>query len=86
MAPRSPKHFLATDGFPLVFDNVNEPIKGNEPKLYWHLWNLDDTYPHTPWLAAEWISSDEPINVKTYRVIRDLVDLWRSLLGPRRLR
>ena len=39
--------------------DIVEPTKGNEPKLVWELWNLDDTYHHTLTLSCAWVSQEE---------------------------
>jgi len=78
--PRSPGHYVAADDMAIVLSQVNEKIKGNLPLLRWELWNIDDTYPHTLWLGAEWISEDEPLSLKTYKATQALVDLWRAVL------
>jgi len=65
----------------IVMQNVYETIKGNRPVLDWVLWNVDDTYPHTLWLGAEWISEDEPIALKTYRLTKDMVSILRAMFG-----
>jgi len=78
--PRSAGNCVAADDMAIVLSQVNEPIKGNLPFLRWELWNVDDTYPHTLWLGAEWISEDEPLSLKTYRATQALVDLWRAIL------
>lgn len=79
VAPRSPKFYLAGEDMPIVLDNVNESINENVPELKWVVWNVDDTYPHTLWLLAEWISEDEPVAMKSYRLLKDLVALMRAL-------
>jgi len=78
--PRSPGHYVAADDMAIVLSQVNEPIKGNLPFLSWECWNVDDTYPHTLWLGAEWSSEDEPLSLKTYKATQALVDLWRAIL------
>lgn len=79
IAPRSPKKYLAGEDMPIVLDQINELITENIPVLKWILWNVDETYSHTPWLIAEWISEDEPIAMKSYRMLKDLVALMRAL-------
>lgn len=81
IAPRSAKHFLAGEGFVCDMRNVWEPIKEDLPVLNWTLWNTDDTFPHTPWIDAEWISSDEPYALMTYRVVYELVNILKKVLG-----
>lgn len=75
VAPRSAAHYLAGDNLAIVLDQMDESIKENLPELNWELWNIDDTYSHTLWLLAEWISEDEPYAMKTYRVTRNLASI-----------
>lgn len=79
VAPKTITNYLAGDDMPIVLDNLDVSIKGNLPELNWELWNVDETYPHTLWLLAEWISEDEPLSMKTYRLTKDLVAVLRAM-------
>jgi hypothetical protein len=81
IAPRSAKHYIAADAQLIPLRMINELISDNLPVLNWWVWNLDDTYDHTIWMLALWQGMDEPVDLMTYRELKDLVDLWKKLIG-----
>jgi hypothetical protein len=83
IAPRSGKAFLAGEGFIADIRGAFEPITGNLPVLKWVLWNEDITWPHTPWMDANWISEDEPYERTTSRTMVEFAANMNRLLGLR---
>lgn len=81
VAPRTPAHYLAGNGMAITLDNVNEFITENIPVLTWEVWNVDDTYPHTPWMLAEWISEEEPVEHRIYAILKKLLKYWEDRIG-----
>ena len=60
IAPRSSGGYITGNGFPVDSGPMEEPTKGNIPKLVWELWNLDETYNHEWIMSCTWIESDRP--------------------------
>lgn len=83
IAPRSKSNYIAMDGDMIVLRELNEPIRDDLPVLNWEVWNEDQTYGHTIWLAAEWISADEPHEKRAADLLADFVGLMKRLLGAR---
>lgn len=81
IAPRSPAGFLTSDGHMIVIEDMEENITENRPMLTWELWNLDEMYPHTPWMSAEWVGVDEPYNKTMARTLADFVSLMKRMIG-----
>lgn len=81
VAPRSPGSYLAGEDGAIVLEQMNEFISENRPILDWQLWNVDETYPHTLWMLAEWISEDEPVEERIYVTLKNLLELWQRRLG-----
>jgi len=81
IAPRSSKNYLAGEGFVCDIRDARETISEDLPVLNWELWNLDDTYNHTPWIDAEWTSEYEPYEKKIHQSIHDFVTDLRRLIG-----
>ena len=59
LLPRSKAGYITSNGTAIDTGDIVEPTKGNEPKLVWELWNLDDTYHHTLTLSCAWVSEEE---------------------------
>jgi len=81
IAPRSPSNYHAGDGMAIPLTEINEPIRDDMPVLNWFVWNLDDTYPHTLWMSAEWTSEDEPYEKATVGLMRDFINIMKRLIG-----
>lgn len=79
IAPRNPSNYLAADDMPIIIRDLNERITGNRPVLNWFLWNVDETYGHTLWMSAEWISEDALLSKKTFLSIQDIADRLKRL-------
>lgn len=80
IAPRSPGNFVAGEDMPIELRNINERAVEDIPVLNWYCWNLDDTYEHTIWLAAQWMSEDAPYEKKTYSAVRELSRIFRTVM------
>ena len=59
IVPRSAGRFVTGEDVLIPVTNMTENISENIPELTWELWNEDDTYDHTLWLNAEWITAEE---------------------------
>lgn len=81
IAPRAPGHYLTSNGHMIILEDMEENITENRSVLVWELWNLDETWPHTPWMTAEWVGVDEPYAKTTAMSIRDLVKYLRGIFG-----
>lgn len=81
--PRSASNYIAADGMAVEADELDEPIREDLPVLNWEVWNEDQTYGHTIWLAAEWISEDEPHEKRAADLLADFVGLMKRLIGAR---
>lgn len=81
--PRTAANFVAADGMPVEAHNLWEEIDPNLPELNWQLWNEDETYSHTLWLAAQWLSPREMHQKRTTEAIEDLVAVFKRLVGLR---
>lgn len=81
IAPRSPGGFLTSNGHMIVIEDMEENITENRPVLTWELWNLDETWSHTPWMTAEWVGVDEPYNKTMARTLSDFVSIMKRLIG-----
>ena len=49
--------------------------------LNWELWNVDDSYPHTIWMRAEWLSEEKPYEMKMAHQLEEFVTLMKTLIG-----
>jgi len=81
VVPRSSKHYIAGDDGLISFMYLNDPIVDDMPVLNWDVWNLDDTYDHTIWVSAEWMSADEPYEKTMLEVLKDFVSIMKKLIG-----
>lgn len=81
IAPRSPSSFLTSNGHMIVLEDMEENIDENRPVLIWELWNLDMTWPHTPWMTAEWVGAEEPYAKTSAFSIRRLVAVLEDFFG-----
>lgn len=83
VAPRSMKNFIACEGYALELRHLDEPIQEDLPVLNWDVWNIDETWPHTIWMSAEWTTAPEPYEKTTARSIGDFVSIMKRLIGVR---
>jgi len=81
IAPRSPSNYLTSNGHMIVLEDMEELISENRSVLVWELWNLDETWPHTPWMTAEWYGHDEPYAKTTTRLISEFISVIKNLIG-----
>jgi len=81
VAPRSAKNFISGDDTLVKIDNLHDLISENVPVLNWDVWNLDETFSHTPWMSAEWISADEPYEKTMTETLKDFVTIMKKLIG-----
>lgn len=81
VAPRSPSNYIAADGMAVRIQYLNEPIQDDIPVLNWHVWNVDETYPHTIWMSAEWLSEEKPYEMKLVTQMEEFLALMRDVIG-----
>lgn len=81
IAPRSASNYIAADDMAHTLLHVDEPIREDLPVLNWLVWNLDDSYDHTIWLAAEWSSELETPEKKTAGLMERLMKKIEDLIG-----
>ena len=81
IAPRSPKNYIAADSMAHTLLHVDEQIREDLSVLNWDVWNLDDTNPHTLWMAAEWSSEAETPEKKTAGLMDRFVKKMEDLIG-----
>lgn len=81
IAPRSAGNYIAADGMAVNIDHLNEPVQDDLPVLNWTVWNIDETYDHTIWMGAEWLSEDKPYEMIMARSMEELSLLLRNLIG-----
>lgn len=79
--PRSRANYLAAEDMAVDHRNINVRVREDLPVLNWDVWNIDDTYPHTIWMAAQWMSEDEPYELMIFRVMRDFVNAFKRITG-----
>lgn len=81
IVPRSPANFIALNGVLERITYLNEPVWEDIPVLNWDVWNLDDTYDHTIWMSAEWLSEEKPYEMKMAHQMEEFLALMRNLVG-----
>lgn len=81
VAPRSGKHFIAANDMAVHIQYLNEPVQEDIPVLNWEVWNLDEAYPHTIWMSAEWISAEKPYEMKMMNQMDEFLSIMRKVLG-----
>jgi len=79
--PRSSGSYLAANGRITEARYLNEKVRQDLPVLKWFVWNLDDTFPHTLVLEAEWQSEEEIYEKQTYLSVQDLTLTINRLVG-----
>jgi len=81
VAPKSPSNYIAADGMPVHIQYLNEPAWEDIPVINWDVWNVDDTYDHTIWLSAEWLSEEKPYEMQMVHELSDFVSIMKRLMG-----
>lgn len=81
IVPRSAGNFIALNGIAERIRYLNEPVWDDIPMLNWDVWNLDDTYDHTIWMSAEWLSEEKPYEMKMVHQMEEFLSLMRNLIG-----
>jgi len=81
VAPRSSSSYIAADAMAVRIQYLNEPIWEDIPVLNWRLWNVDESYPHTVWMSAEWLSEEKPYEMKMAHQLEEFISLMRTIMG-----
>ncbi len=81
VAPRSGANYIAAEGMAVHIQYLNEPIWEDLPVLNWEVWNVDDTYDHTIWMSAEWLSEEKPYEMMLVHQMKEFIELMRNVLG-----
>jgi len=81
IAPRSPSNYIAADDMGVRIQYLNEPIWEDIPVLNWDVWNLDESYPHTIWMSAEWLSEEKPYEMKMAHMMEEFIATINRLMG-----
>lgn len=79
VAPRSPKLYLAGNDTTILITDMRELIRPNLPVLNWEVWNVDESYDHTLWLAAGWISREELYEREALTVMEQIAKSMKEL-------
>lgn len=54
LVPRRNKGYVHGNGVQIDTGEIREPTQGQNPTLYWHCWNVDETHNHELTLSATW--------------------------------
>lgn len=81
IVPRSSANFIAADSALIPIRYLNEPVQDDIPVLNWDVWNLDQAYPHTIWMSAEWLSEEKPYEMQMAHQMEEFITVINRLLG-----